>query len=316
VAEDRSPPLPVPVLLVAGALGAGKTTLINTLLGADHGLALAVVVNDFGALNIDAALLAASGQPVYGLKNGCICCSLQGDLLRTLRTILSVGANPDAIVLEASGVSDPRGIIAALLDPVLREAVRLDAVVTVIDAEDHDPLDALWTAQVRAADFLCLTKTATLPAGDLAALHARLAPLHKALVFDADADSGIPLAVLFDRGRRHRDKPATGERTVDDLPHIRDDRFVRLEWSSPTPISLPRFQAMIQALAPQLARAKGFLSVREHPEQALLFQLVGRRASLTPAGAPRGGTQLVFIGKAGLFDGARVTSALETITQA
>lgn len=308
--EGQPPAMPVPVLLVAGALGAGKTTLINALLSADHGLALAVVVNDFGAINIDEAILSATGQPVYGLKNGCICCSLQGDLLRTLRLILAVRAAPDAIVIEASGVSDPRGIIAALFDPVLREAVQLDAVVTVIDAEEYDRADALWMAQVRAADFVCLAKTGTLPASDLAALRAILAPMHKALVFAADADGGVPLAVLFDRGRRN-----TSERKVDHLPPLKDDRFVRFEWSSLTPMSLQRFQAMIQALAPQLARAKGFLSVTEHPEQALLFQLVGRRASLMPVRAPRGGTHLVFIGKTGLFDVAGMTSALESITQ-
>lgn len=303
--------MPVPVLLVTGGLGAGKTTLINALLSAGHGLALTVVVNDFGAINIDETILSATGQPMYGLKNGCICCSLQGDLLRTLRTILSVRAAPDAIVIEASGVSDPRGIIEALYDPVLREAVRLDAVVTVIDAEEYDPTDALWRVQVRAADFVCLAKTENVAARDLAALRAILEPMHKTLVFVADAEGGVPLDLLLDRERRNPEDRSSGDQLL-----IKDDRFVRLEWSSPTPISLQGFQAAIQSLAPQLARAKGFLSVTEHPEQAFLFQLVGRRASLTPTRAAFVGAQLVFIGKSELFDVSRATSELESIRQA
>ena len=291
--------VPVPVLLVTGALGAGKTTLINALLRADHGLALAVVVNDFGAINIDEMLLSATGQPVYGLKNGCICCSLQGDLLRTLAAILSVPGRRDAIVIEASGVSDPRGILDALFDPVLRDAVRVDAVVTLVDAEAFDPADALWRAQVAAADFVLLTKTARLAPAALAGLRETLGALQKALVFDADGPQGLPLDLLL---TQRFDHPAAPDARVPVLP---DERFVRLEWSAPGPVALARFQAAIARLAPQLARAKGFVEVADRPGARYLFQLVGRRASLAPAEAAEAeaaGTQLVFIGRKELFD--------------
>ncbi|TCT01092.1 CobW family GTP-binding protein [Aquabacter spiritensis] len=310
MADAGAPAIPVPVLLVTGVLGAGKTTLINSLLNADHGLALAVVVNDFGAINIDEVILSGTGHPVFGLKNGCICCSLQGDLLRTLRAILSVRAAPDAIVIEASGVSDPRGILEALFDPVLREAVRLDAVVTVIDAEDHDPDDALWRTQVRAADFVVLAKGAAIDPSALAALRATLASMHKTLVFAADRDGGVPLDLLLAGGVRHG-----AEGGIDPSPRLRDDRFVRLEWSSPTPISLPRFQATIQHLAPHLARAKGILCVEGPPGRTYVFQLVGRRATLTPAALPAVGAQLVLIGRSGMFDARRAAATLETMMQ-
>src|SRR5690606_19863347 len=93
------------------------------------------IVNDFGSINIDAALISEDTEDVIGLKNGCICCSLQGDLLRTLKSVLSSSRQVDHIVIEASGVSDPQGIVEVLMDPVVREAVSLDAVVTVVDAE-------------------------------------------------------------------------------------------------------------------------------------------------------------------------------------
>lgn len=300
--------MPVPVVLVTGALGAGKTSFINAVLGAEHGLALAVVVNDFGAINIDETLLSDTGQPVYGLKNGCICCSLQGDLLRTLRAILSVRPGLAAIMIEASGVADPRGIMSALCDPVLREAVQLDTVVTVIDAEEHDPSDALWLAQVGAADFVFLAKTAHLEPAKVTELRAALSRMGKSLAFVADAAGGVPVDLLFTPGApRDRHVAAAA------LPLLKDDRFARLEWSSSTPVALPRFQAAIADLAPHLARAKGFVAVTDPPGQSYLFQLVGRRASLVPTGSPRAETELVLIGRAGLFDATRAAAVLDAM---
>lgn len=309
VADGGHRPIAVPVLLVAGALGAGKTSLINAALGAGHGLALAVVVNDFGSINIDEAILSATGLPIYGLKNGCICCSLQGDLLRTLAALLSAGQPVDAIVIEASGVSDPRGIIEALHDPVLREAVRLDVVVTVVDAEDHDPADDLWRAQVHAADMVFLTRTGDADPSHLARLRTSLEGMGKSLVFAADDTGGLPVDLLFAQAFHHL--PPTGAGN----PPIRDERFVRLEWTSPLAVSLPRLQSTIGRLAPQLARAKGVLSIAERPGQAFVFQLVGRRASLAPARLAADGTRLVFIGRAGLFDVPAATAALDAMAR-
>ncbi|MDP5348027.1 MAG: GTP-binding protein, partial [Paracoccaceae bacterium] len=140
----------VPILLVTGFLGSGKTTFINDLLIGEHGKRIAAIVNDFGAINIDEALLQSATDKVIGLKNGCICCSLQGDLLRTLKQVLA-GAAPDLIVIEASGVADPQGIIDGLMDPILWPAVLLASVVCVVDAPDitlnaKRVADPLWLA--------------------------------------------------------------------------------------------------------------------------------------------------------------------------
>ena len=111
--------MPIPILLVTGFLGAGKTTLVNRILQQADGRRIAAVVNDFGAINIDAELIAGAEDGVVSLADGCICCSLEGDLLRTLANLLRRSPRPEAIVIETSGVADPEDIIRNLMDPVI-----------------------------------------------------------------------------------------------------------------------------------------------------------------------------------------------------
>ncbi len=103
--------MPVPILLVTGFLGVGKTTVVNHLLAHAEGRRIAAVVNDFGAINIDAELITGASDGVVSLSNGCICCSLQGDLLRTLAALLRRDPRPEFIVIETSGVADPSDIV-------------------------------------------------------------------------------------------------------------------------------------------------------------------------------------------------------------
>ncbi|ALG72983.1 hypothetical protein VY88_14720 [Azospirillum thiophilum] len=305
---------PVPVMLVTGVLGSGKTTLINHILQGSAGRSFAAIVNDFGAINIDETILSASGRSVIGLKNGCICCSLQGDLLRTLRTILSHRPRIGGIVIEASGVADPRGIVAALFDPVLKGAVRLDSVVAVVDAQEHDISDPLWRTQLDAADFVVLSKADCVSDKDLLGVRTLLHAMRKTMVFVIRKADDIPFDVFFGNPPDRQD--VTGAFPP---PLLTDDRFVHLEWSSEAPVSLPAFQNAVQSFAAQLARGKGFLSIRERPGERFLFQLVGKRASLSPGPSPSTrdgpgpGVKLVFIGREGQFDTEQARSALESI---
>src|SRR4051794_17615005 len=150
----------VPILLVTGFLGAGKTTVVNRLLGNAGGRRIAAVVNDFGAINIDAALVAGAADGVVSLANGCICCSLEGDLLRTLAGLLRRKPPPEAIVIETSGVADPADIIRNLIDPVIWREAPLEVVLCVVDAAAGAEAleDPLLRAQLRAADVVALSK--------------------------------------------------------------------------------------------------------------------------------------------------------------
>lgn len=295
----------VPILLVTGFLGAGKTSFINDILKDSDGMRIAAIVNDFGSINIDAALLETATEDVIGLKNGCICCSLQGDLLRTLRQVLRESA-PDLIVIEASGIADPQGIVSGLMDPVLWQAVTLDTILCLADAEDLLATpdrwkDALWQAQIASADIVQLSKV---PRGDdrVASLTARLGAMGKAAVFGQD---GSTLAVrdLIGRGTTRTANAAR--------PVIDSGRFTTLEWSYKGAVSMPRFQRIISTLSGELLRAKGFLTFREKPGESVLFQLVGRRASLAPAARDQEGCTLVLIGEANRFDPEAVRRRLD-----
>ncbi len=284
----------VPVLVVTGFLGAGKTTFINRLLQGDHGLRIAAIVNDFGSINIDVDLLDATAEGVIGLKNGCICCSLQGDLMRTLKLVLSRAPKPELIVIEASGVADPAGIVQSLMDPVIWTQARLETVIGIVDAPDaaRRKSDPLWQAQVRGSDILFLSKTVEATSDDLSTLRATLTVQGKRHTFDMDEP--VPLAALFVAEPQWRTVSAV-------RPHD-DSRFIHLEWEHEGALDLHSFQRVISQLADTLLRGKGFLSFAGG-EGRMLFQLVGTRAALSPAPADRPeGCKLVLIGERGRLD--------------
>src|SRR6188508_1833414 len=153
--------VPVPILLVTGFLGAGKTTVVNHLLTHAEGRRIAAVVNDFGAINIDAELISGASDGVVSLANGCICCTLEGDLLRTLANLLRRDPQPEFIVIETSGIADPADIVRNLMDPVIWQEAPLETVLCVVDAtmEAEKLNDALLRSQLRAADVVALSKT-------------------------------------------------------------------------------------------------------------------------------------------------------------
>lgn len=154
----------LPLTIVSGYLGAGKTTLINRLLAEDHGIRLVVIVNDFGAINIDKALIKTRGDDTIALTNGCVCCTMGTDLTMALNDVLDRDDRPDHLIIEASGIADPAAIAsAAIAEPELSYA----GIITLVDAQNiegllDDPLIAPQaTQQISAADLVLLTKTDT-----------------------------------------------------------------------------------------------------------------------------------------------------------
>ena len=302
--------MPVPVLLVTGFLGAGKTTVVNHLLANADGRRIAAIVNDFGAINIDAELIAGASDGVVSLANGCICCSLEGDLLRTLSTLLRRDPKPEYIVIETSGVADPADIVRNLMDPVILREAPLETVLCVMDAATPPSAldDALQRSQLRVADIVALSKLDL--AGEGAGVRMREAIRAQrvpALVVDA-THGELPSALLFPASDRAPAPREPGPKRP------AEERFETLSWTSDQPISLPRLQQAIGKLAPKLARAKGLFETIEQPGRLVVFQFAGGRATLAPGDAPTPGVpraRIVFIAELGVLSKAELDGIME-----
>lgn len=177
----------LPMTVIGGYLGAGKTTLINRLLSEPHGLRLMVLVNDFGAINIDAALLQSADEDTLTLTNGCVCCTMGSDLFMAIGDVLDRRPRPDHLIIEASGIANPAKIAgAAVTEPELRYG----GIVTVVDALGYPELSGdpqigqQLRDQVACADLVLVSKASTMP--DRLALSLS-ASSHGARVFSCDA---------------------------------------------------------------------------------------------------------------------------------
>ncbi len=292
----------LPLTVIGGFLGAGKTTLLSHLLMEPHRRRIAVLVNDFGRVNIDAALIRSRTADAIQLTNGCACCSVAGDLTRTLIDLAQREDPPDAIVLEASGLADPRGIAqVALANP----ALRLDGLLTVVDAETvaeraSDPDGRVtFLAQVSAADLIVLNKQDLAPPESRAATrawlerHAPGRPVIEASHGEVPAD--VALGLQTERVPRGGLFTARG--------HARGFESWCLE--ADAPLEAERVSAMMDALPAGILRAKGILWLASEPHRRTVYQRVGPRSSLTPSEpwngeAPR--SSLVLVGRAGTLE--------------
>jgi len=303
----------IPILLIGGYLGAGKTTLINHLLTTPGSRRFSAIVNDFGDINIDASLLSHVSDTVIGLKNGCICCSLQGDLLATLSNLTRRLPPPDAIVIETSGVANPADIVRALFDPVIFAATPLDTVVTLIDLQhlgDAPELmeDPLWLAQLHAADYLLLTKSDLVSDDERTRLRATIEAQRPGAPMFETQPGVFPTDILFGNDHHLVRRPL--------LSKPMSSSFESAHWTSTAPLSFDRFQAVIRPVVAKCFRSKGLLRFIEDPGQTILFQSVGLRATIAKSAVPLEGNmtaQFVVIGRQGALDSVEIGRALSSL---
>ena len=197
-------PAQTPVTVLTGYLGAGKTTLLNRILSEEHGRRYAVIVNEFGEIGIDNDLIVGSDEEVYEMNNGCVCCTVRGDLIRVVSGLMKRKGKFDAIIIETTGLADPGPVAQTFfVDEDVRAKTRLDSVTTVVDAKHvllrlDDSREA--REQVAFADQIVLNKTDLVTPQELAEVEARLrrlnplAPLHRAV------RSNVPLTAVLGRG--------------------------------------------------------------------------------------------------------------------
>jgi G3E family GTPase len=306
----------VPLTLLTGFLGAGKTTLVNRVLNGGIGGPVGVLVNDFGALDIDRALITGESEGVLSLENGCICCSLRDDLVASVTRLLQRADAPRRILLEASGVADPAPIAGTFLAPAFRHRLRLDGVVCVVDAEQAlaDPeLVPLQLRQVGCSDLVVLNKCDLAGPARVDALAARIrAEFAGARIF-ATTQCEIPAEVLFSAAPPGAGARATGDSVAGQSAGA-DHRACFDAWSFETEraFSPDALHELARQLPPSCYRAKGIVRLAARagrPDRRGVLQIVGRRADLvadrdwTPADVS---SRIVFIGAAGRLQEARL----------
>ena len=299
----------LPVTLLTGFLGAGKTTLLNRILSGDHGLRVGVLVNDFGAINIDASLVESVEENTISLVNGCVCCEVRDDLVASLEQMLSRADRVDYVILEASGVADPGGIVMTFLDWKYREALLLDSITCVVDAEgifrdaDDQHLMALKLRQIAFADLVLLNKTDLVGPEHVEVIHDWIgAHLQRIRIVQA-THGNAPLDVLLAVGRFDRAQLPAGE-----AAHVlASDDFDRWCFRTDRPFSRAALEHMVtRELPAAVYRCKGVVYTDGSPDRPFVLQAVGRRTDLAPLDPSTGSgiSEVVAIGRG--IDGAEL----------
>ena len=198
------PPSQIPVTVLTGYLGAGKTTLLNRILSENHGKKYAVIINEFGELGVDNDLVVGADEEVFEMNNGCICCTVRGDLIRIIEGLMKRKGKLDGIIVETTGLADPAPVAQTFfVDDDVKSNSRLDAIVTVVDAkhllqrlvDSHEAEE-----QVAFADVIVLNKTDLVAAEELGRVEARIRTINKTARILRAEKADVPIAQLMDRG--------------------------------------------------------------------------------------------------------------------
>ena len=290
-----------PVTIVTGALGAGKTTFINHILTANHGLQIGVMVNEFGSVSIDSELLIASKEKLVELPNGCMCCMVRGDIIKSALELLNTG-KIDYLVVETSGLADVLPVAYTFNAPELVERAELDSILCVIDAENHEENKKniqVTLDQLHSADIVLLNKADLVSEKYLEKIKAEIKKMvPRALILES-VKGKIALEAVLGVGRF--DAKEHTEKTK----HRHEDGMESVSFTTKA-VDSDKVQEFLENLPANIIRAKGILCIKESEkglddELRIAFQKVGKRTELEFTRPWEKGekkhTVLVFIGK-------------------
>jgi G3E family GTPase len=304
----------IPATIIGGYLGSGKTTLLNHILQGEPGIKVAVLVNDFGDINIDSRLVTNNDGKVISLANGCICCSISDDLVGQLQAILGQQPRPEYLLIEASGVSDPGRIARTLNYPAFRGRIKLDGILSLLDASQFvdisDEFRSLAMRQLEVADIVIINKTDQCTKEQLEALKAEwLFPDSRAYETQfAEVPLALIIGIASDGGKARDFRPESHS-------HDHTELFASCSWECAEPLELSRLKTVISGLPTEVFRAKGIFHTREFPGESVVLQQVGSSLDWSREALPTAGdslrSSLVMIGKNGKLNQADIAEYLE-----
>lgn len=299
---------PTPVTVLTGFLGAGKTTLLNRILAERHGEGIAVIINEFGDVGVDGQLVTTPPETIVELNNGCVCCTVRGDLIAALTSLVADGHHFDRMIIETSGLADPAPVIQSfVLEETLRQSFALDAIVTVVDGRylhqqlEHDEA----REQIAFADVLLLNKADLVSAEVLDSVQLKLRCLNCLAPVHRTRDCDVALARVLDVGAFDLKNALAiepnllGEHVHD---HDQDITCVAVRLSGGIdPIAFNRWlYALVQSKGRELLRLKGIVNLEGERRRFVLhgvhMTLDGRPGRAWDASEQRR-SEIVFIGR-------------------
>jgi G3E family GTPase len=279
----------IPVTLLTGYLGAGKTTLLNRILSEQHGKKYAVIVNEFGEIGIDEGLVIKTDEEIFEMNNGCICCTVRGDLIRIIGNLMKSSERFEGLLIETTGLADPAPVIQTFfVDDEVRERMQVDAVVTMIDAvhflaQVEDSHEA--EEQVAFADVILINKVDLISPEQRQAVEDKVRSLNRFAKIHHTVRAGLDLGEILQRGAFDLDRILEIEPDfLEDVAHEHDSTVTSVSLRSDQPLDEDRFFAWIQQLlrtrGTEIFRSKGILALAGQPER-FVFQAVHMLADST-----------------------------------
>jgi G3E family GTPase len=272
----------VPVSIITGALGSGKTTLLNYLLTENHGIKIGVIVNEFGDVGIDSELIVSNTDEMIELTNGCVCCTVRGDLVASVKQILTTGI--EYLLIETSGMAEPGPVANTFLASEMRLHTKLDGIITVVDAENlfaaltHGPT---VKEQIEAADVILLNKTDVVDEQELVQVEHKIHSISPKVFIFRTVRCRAPLNILLATGKFNIDRWVEEGKTDDHHHHAAG--FAAVAISQEKPLRIDEVTRLVRSLPVEIFRAKGILNIGNLAEHApekdmrMVFHKVGKR---------------------------------------